>query len=871
MTQRLRELIRQVRECKTTAEEREVISKEAALIRTALTKGSEHRPRNIAKILYMSMLGYPTHWGQMECVKSIASQTFTDKRIGYLGLNILLDENQEVLMLATHSMKTDLLHMNQFFAGLALTTLGNIASEQICRDCAPEIEQLLSSPNPYIQKKAALCAVKIVRKTPDLADQFKLKIKDLLQEKDHAVLIGTMSLMIELCKIDETYKTFFRQKMLVPLIKLLKSLATAGYAPEYDISNITDPFLQVRILNLLRILGTGDAETSEKMNEVLAQIATNTDSVRNVGNAILYECVNTIMSIECDTELRGMAINTLGKFLSNKDNNIRYVSLFTLCKVVEKDTEAVKRHRNIILECLQDVDVSIRRRALQLLYSIVDASDVRVLVRELLKFLETADLEFRGELTAKLCYLSEKYAPNIRWLVDTVIRILTISGDYVPEEFRSNFINIICREDEACQVYVVHKIHNALLEEINQQALNQVGAWFIGEFGDLLVAKIPEEGGNRPNPGDVVALLIKILNTVTTSTKTKKHLLNALLKLSVRLGPSVEPQIRQIIGSYQTSMNLDLQQRACEYSKFWEWDVSQRNQILARLPQLTQKEPIDRQQNPLPTPIIPPGGSGGIGEDSLIGHLLDPVDQAPSIPGGTAGDLIGLLGPTTPVTTPNPAVPVTSATDNILKLFGTVPAATQIPPPGLMFTMPTAPVTYPLGMGNLFPTPVTQVMPPVVPLVTPPPSFGVLFGTPPPANPDPQPVVNPPPTSGLNDPQFPPLVVYQSGELTVTFYFKKPNPQAQQFTLINAVYANNSMSPILDFVIQAAPPKHAKYLQEALSTKNIPPGGTASQVIKASNNAFGSQLLSIKLRITYTINSQSREIEHVCRDFPSGL
>ena len=44
--------------------------------------------------MFMHMLGYPTHFGQMECVKLIAAVGFPEKRIGYLGLMILLDERQ---------------------------------------------------------------------------------------------------------------------------------------------------------------------------------------------------------------------------------------------------------------------------------------------------------------------------------------------------------------------------------------------------------------------------------------------------------------------------------------------------------------------------------------------------------------------------------------------------------------------------------------------------------------------------------------------------------------------------------------------------------------------------------------------------------
>ena len=52
----------------------------------------------------------------------------------------------------------------------------------------------------------------------------------------------------------------------------LKALVTTGYSPEHDVSGITDPFLQVKILRLLRLLGKGDEQASETMNDILAQV-----------------------------------------------------------------------------------------------------------------------------------------------------------------------------------------------------------------------------------------------------------------------------------------------------------------------------------------------------------------------------------------------------------------------------------------------------------------------------------------------------------------------------------------------------------------------------------------------------------------------
>jgi AP-1 complex subunit gamma-1 len=101
------------------------------------------------------------------------------------------------------------------------------------------------------------------------------------------------------------------------------------------------------------------------------------------------------MSVESENGLRVLAINVLGRFLQNKDNNIRYVALNTLSKVVSVDVDAVQRHRNIIVECLSDPDVSIRKRALELIYALVNDSNIKILAHELLTFLQHSGAEFK--------------------------------------------------------------------------------------------------------------------------------------------------------------------------------------------------------------------------------------------------------------------------------------------------------------------------------------------------------------------------------------------------------------------------------------------------------------------------------------------
>jgi AP-1 complex subunit gamma-1 len=84
--------------------------------------------------------------------------------------------------------------------------------------------------------------------------------------------------------------------------------------------------------------------------------------------------------------------------LLNRDNNIRYVALNSLSRVVNEDIAAVQRHRNTIVDCLKDSDVSIRTRALELIYQLVNETNVVSLTTELLNYLVVVPTDQRQSL-----------------------------------------------------------------------------------------------------------------------------------------------------------------------------------------------------------------------------------------------------------------------------------------------------------------------------------------------------------------------------------------------------------------------------------------------------------------------------------------
>ncbi|XP_032594392.1 AP-1 complex subunit gamma-1 isoform X4 [Drosophila grimshawi] len=583
---RLRDLIRQIRAARTAAEERAVVNKECAYIRSTFREeDSVWRCRNIAKLLYIHMLGYPAHFGQLECLKLTASTRFTDKRIGYLGAMLLLDERQDVHLLITNCLKNDLNSSTQFVVGLALCTLGAIASPEMARDLASEVERLMKSPNTYIRKKATLCAFRVIRRVPELMEIFLPATRSLLSEKNHGILITGVTLITEMC--ENSSDTLMHFKKIVPnLVRILKSLILGGYSPEHDVSGVSDPFLQVKILRLLRILGHNDPDASEAMNDILAQVATNTETSKNVGNTILYETVLSIMDIRSEGGLRVLAVNILGRFLLNSDKNIRYVALNTLLRTVHADTSAVQRHRTTILECLKDPDVSIRRRAMELSFALINAQNIRTMTKELLLFLEKADAEFKAQCSSGMILAAERYSPNSRWHLDTQLSVLIAAGNYVRDDVVSSTIQLVSSSPVPEQTYITNRFWESLQVANHcedKQPLLQVAVWAIGEYGDLFMYGVNEDEFERPTESDLIAVYHKFLTSAQVSTTSKQYALISLAKLSTRLQQCVE-EIQALITSFGSHLNVDLQQRGVEFTQLFGTYKHLRPPLLEKMP-----------------------------------------------------------------------------------------------------------------------------------------------------------------------------------------------------------------------------------------------------------------------------------------------
>ncbi|KAH7570252.1 hypothetical protein JRO89_XS05G0076500 [Xanthoceras sorbifolium] len=842
---RLRDMIRAIRACKTAAEERAVVRKECAAIRAAINDNDQdYRHRNLAKLMFIHMLGYPTHFGQMECLKSIASAGFPEKRIGYLGLMLLLDERQEVLMLVTNSLKQDLNHTNQYIVGLALCALGNICSAEMARDLAPEVERLLQFRDPNIRKKAALCSVRIIKKVPDLAENFINPTAALLKEKHHGVLITGIQLCTDLCKVSTEALEFFRKRCLEGLVKTLRDIVNSPYAPEYDIAGITDPFLHIRLLRLLRVLGHGDSDASDCMNDILAQVATKTESNKNAGNAILYECVETIMSIEDNGGLRVLAINILGRFLSNRDNNIRYVALNMLMKAITVDAQAVQRHRATILECVKDSDASIRKRALELVYLLVNENNVKPLTKELTEYLEVSDQEFKEDLTAKICSIVEKFSPEKIWYIDQMLKVLSEAGNFVKDEVWHALVVVISNASDL-HGYTVRALYRALQASAEQESLVRVAVWCIGEYGDMLVNNVGMLNIEEPitvTESDAVDVVETAIKSHSLDLTTKAMAMIALLKLSSRF-PSCSESIKDIVVHHKGSLVLELQQRSIEFNSIIAKHQNIRSALVERMPVLDEATFSGRRAGSLPANVSSSSGGSlnlpnGVAKPAAapLVDLLDlSSDDAPA-PSSSGGDFLqDLLGvDLSPASVPSGMSQAPKAgTDNNI-----IPIATL---DGLS-SPPSVPVRTTSAGGAAS----------MVDLLD-----GFVSNSPKPED---------------NGPAYPSVVAFESSSLRLTFNFSKP-PGTPQTTLVEATFTNLSPNVYTDFIFQAAVPKFLQLHLDPASSNTLPASGNGSvtQTLRVINSQHGKKALVMRMRIAYKVNNKDVLEEGQINNFPRDL
>ncbi|KAG9033687.1 hypothetical protein FRB95_014476 [Tulasnella sp. JGI-2019a] len=585
----LTQFIADIRAARVRELEEKRINKEMANIRKKFKDASltsTQRKKYVAKIIFTYILGYKVDIGHMEAVNLISSSKYSEKQIvrqttfflsfrplmssswplqGYLAVTLLMHENSDFLRLVVNSIGKDLESHSEINNCLALHAIANVGGDEIAEALAPDVHRLLISPTSqsFVKKKAALTLLRLYRKQPQVipAEEWALRIVSIMEDPDLGVAVCVTSLVLALAQDHLDAYAICYQKAVGRLHKLI---IDHEYPPEYIYYKVPTPWLQVKLLRLLQYYPpSDDPMVREALDRILQAILNaSSEPIKNVQhnnaqNAILFEAIGLAIHLDPKSALVTSATTLLAHFILSKETNVRYLGLDTLAHLAARadSLEQIKKQQTTILLSLRDKDISVRRRALDLLYSMCDVDNAELIVGELLRYLKVADYGLREEMVLKIAISTEKFATSYKWYVDTILQLISTAGDHVGDEVWYRVVQIVTNTEDL-QEYAAKVTFEHLKNPTCHESLIKIGGYILGEYGHVIA--------DAPGYSPTEQLQLLQSKASYCSAPTRALLLSTYLKW-VNVFPEIKQSLLLIFDRYSHVLDSELQQRACEY------------------------------------------------------------------------------------------------------------------------------------------------------------------------------------------------------------------------------------------------------------------------------------------------------------------
>lgn len=331
-------------------------------------------------------------------------------------LGALVNEKSELLRLINQALLSDLTSRRECFKTLALAFIANVGNAETAETLANNVAKILmdKTATTYLLKKSALCLLHLFRKNRDAVqpDSWNERLVTLLNHRDGGVLTSVMSLINGFASAEPD--TFAQ---LIPIVcRLVHRVVTEKYITgDYTYDHIPAPWLLVKSFQFLQHYSS--IPTQEAMNYLLFVLRRiiNTDSRaylyvdqrtqqihrHNAMLAVLFESIYLTTQLRLELPLIQRCIRHVRAFVKICDPDIRYISLEAvqrLCPLdpttTGDDPEFVKQ----IEEMLTYPDISLRRRAMDVLFELCSSNNSKSVVEKLLSYLQEAEMELREEL-----------------------------------------------------------------------------------------------------------------------------------------------------------------------------------------------------------------------------------------------------------------------------------------------------------------------------------------------------------------------------------------------------------------------------------------------------------------------------------------
>lgn len=562
------QLVKAIGEAGSNHEEDRVIRKEAKVL-AAKMKETNINPRQmkeyLVRLMYCEMLGHEAEFGYIHAVKLAQHASILEKRIGYLAVSVLLHEEHELMLLLTNTLQRDLKSTNVVEICTALTTISRVMNSEMIPAVLPLVEEKCSHKREIVRKKAILALHRFYSRNPSSIGHLIDKIKNALCDKDPGVMAASLNIFFDLARGNPS-----DYKDLVPtFVSILKQIIERRLPKDFDYHKVPAPWMQVKLLKLMGMLGANDQSASEGMYEVIRDCLQRAETQGSAAYAVVYECLGTITKMYPSPELVEMAANSIGRFLTAENNNLKYLGITALVAVVQVNPAYAADHQLVVIDCLDDPDETLKRKTLELLCKMTNPVNVTVITEKLVAYTKNSvDPYLRKDLVPRIVQLAERFAPDNQWFLETMITLLEYAGDLVHKDTLNNLLSLIANPDSGddaadaeLRLFAFESFMELLTKPKLADKLIQAVCWVCGEYAYL---------ADEYDKAAVIEEIVSLLNRpFENKNETTGWVLTCLLKLSSQTG--LYPDVLRVkVEALQKSKCVDTQQRCLEILRLRE-------------------------------------------------------------------------------------------------------------------------------------------------------------------------------------------------------------------------------------------------------------------------------------------------------------
>ncbi|TQE04464.1 hypothetical protein C1H46_009880 [Malus baccata] len=562
------DLVKSIGEARSKAEEERIVLLEIETLKRRLSEPDIPKRKMkeyIIRLVYVEMLGHDGSFAYIHAVKMTHDDNLLLKRTGYLAVSLFLSDDHDLIILIVNTIQKDLRSDNYLVVCAALNAVCKLINDETVPAVLPQVVDLLAHPKEAVRKKAIMALHRFYQKSPSSVSHLVSNFRKRLCDNDPGVMGATLCSLFDLITIDaNSFKD-----LVVSFVSILKQVAERRLPKAYDYHQLPAPFIQIRLLKILALLGSGDKQSSEQMYTVVGDIFRKCDSSSNIGNAVLYECICCVSSIYPNPKLLEQAAQVISRFLKSDSHNLKYMGIDALGRLIKISPEIAEQHQLAVIDCLEDPDDTLKRKTFELLYKMTKSSNVEVIVDRMIDYMISInDNHYKTYIASRCVELAEQFAPSNQWFILTMNKVFEHAGDLVNVKVAHNLMKLIAEgfgeDDDDADSQLRSSAVESYLRIIGEPKLPsvflQVICWVLGEYGTA---------DGKYSASYITGKLCDVAEAYSNDESVKAYAVTAIMKIyafEISAGRKVDflPECQSLVEELSASHSTDLQQRAYE-------------------------------------------------------------------------------------------------------------------------------------------------------------------------------------------------------------------------------------------------------------------------------------------------------------------